>query len=223
MTQAPVGRRAVAAGRLPGRQGPWGCPSGSPPREPPQRTATALTAPLGASVPARALPSRRGLAPITTLERACAPVREWLDRRCRIDCSSVRRRQRRARRRRGTSEHPDRNAQFENLDDRSPVRSVAVRPMISVDAEKKELVGHFRNVGSHRAAKALLGSSACPTSPSQRRRPLHGAPRREGRHAAARSHALRAVAFRTLAPPRTVLGTVRCVSANGSRLLRVRS
>src|SRR3954466_5070512 len=45
------------------------------------------------------------------------------------------------------SQHPDRNAQFEYLNDQVQQHIVAGQPAISVDAKKKELVGPFKNVG----------------------------------------------------------------------------
>ena len=45
------------------------------------------------------------------------------------------------------SQHPDRNAQFEYLNDRVQAQIAAGEPAISVDAKKKELVGPFKNGG----------------------------------------------------------------------------
>jgi transposase len=45
------------------------------------------------------------------------------------------------------SQHPDRNAQFEYLNDQVQAQLAAGEPAISVDAKKKELVGPFRNGG----------------------------------------------------------------------------
>jgi len=45
------------------------------------------------------------------------------------------------------SQHPDRNAQFEYLNDQVQQQVAAGQPAISVDAKKKELVGPFKNVG----------------------------------------------------------------------------
>jgi len=45
------------------------------------------------------------------------------------------------------SQHPDRNAQFEYLNDQVQHQVAAGQPAISVDAKKKELVGPFKNVG----------------------------------------------------------------------------
>src|SRR3954451_1976209 len=45
------------------------------------------------------------------------------------------------------SQHPDRNAQFEYLNDRVQRQIAARQPAISVDAKKKELVGPFKNAG----------------------------------------------------------------------------
>jgi hypothetical protein len=45
------------------------------------------------------------------------------------------------------SQHPDRNAQFEYLNDQVQRQVAAGQPAISVDAKKKELVGPFKNGG----------------------------------------------------------------------------
>jgi transposase len=45
------------------------------------------------------------------------------------------------------SQHPDRNAQFEYLNQQVQAQVAAGEPAISVDAKKKELVGPFRNGG----------------------------------------------------------------------------
>jgi transposase len=45
------------------------------------------------------------------------------------------------------SQHPDRDAQFEYLNDRVQQQVAAGQPAISVDAKKKELVGPFKNGG----------------------------------------------------------------------------
>ncbi len=49
-------------------------------------------------------------------------------------------------RREGTS-HPDRNAQFEHINETAAGFLAAGQPVISVDTKKKELVGDFRNAG----------------------------------------------------------------------------
>jgi hypothetical protein len=46
----------------------------------------------------------------------------------------------------GTS-HPDRNAQFENINAKSKAALLARQPVISVDTKKKELVGQYKNGG----------------------------------------------------------------------------
>ena len=48
--------------------------------------------------------------------------------------------------REGTS-HPDRNAQFEHINDQTIAFQERGQPVISVDTKKKELVGNFRNGG----------------------------------------------------------------------------
>jgi hypothetical protein len=45
------------------------------------------------------------------------------------------------------SHHPDRNAQFENINRRVRRQQAAGQPVISVDTKKKELVGDFKNAG----------------------------------------------------------------------------
>jgi len=45
------------------------------------------------------------------------------------------------------SHHPDRNAQFEHINQRVEQEMAAKNPVISVDAKKKELVGDFKNAG----------------------------------------------------------------------------
>jgi hypothetical protein len=46
------------------------------------------------------------------------------------------------------SKHPDRNAQFENINAKVIAAQAAGNPVISVDTKKKELVGNYRNGGS---------------------------------------------------------------------------
>jgi hypothetical protein len=43
--------------------------------------------------------------------------------------------------------HPDRNAQFEYINDKTQAALCAGQPVISVDTKKKELVGHYKNGG----------------------------------------------------------------------------
>src|SRR3990170_3125865 len=45
------------------------------------------------------------------------------------------------------TEHPDRNAQFEFINDRVEAYQERNAPVISVDTKKKELVGDFANKG----------------------------------------------------------------------------
>ena len=47
----------------------------------------------------------------------------------------------------GSSQHPDRDAQFAYLNDQAAAHLAAGNPVISVDAKKKENVGEFRNCG----------------------------------------------------------------------------
>ena len=44
--------------------------------------------------------------------------------------------------------HPDRNAQFEHINEKVVAAQAAGQPVISVDTKKKELVGNFKNGGS---------------------------------------------------------------------------
>ncbi|WP_018403845.1 ISAzo13 family transposase, partial [Marinobacter gelidimuriae] len=46
------------------------------------------------------------------------------------------------------TDHPDRNAQFEFINDQTKQRLVAGNPVISVDTKKKELVGTYKNNGT---------------------------------------------------------------------------
>ena len=47
----------------------------------------------------------------------------------------------------GAGDHPDRDAQFQWIYDHTAAFQTAGHPVIYVDTEKKELVGHFRNLG----------------------------------------------------------------------------
>ena len=44
-------------------------------------------------------------------------------------------------------DHPDRNAQFEHINEAVTIALAAGEPVVSVDTKKKELVGEFRNAG----------------------------------------------------------------------------
>ena len=46
------------------------------------------------------------------------------------------------------TDHPDRNAQFEFINDQTKQRLVSGNPVISVDTKKKELVGPYKNNGT---------------------------------------------------------------------------
>lgn len=48
----------------------------------------------------------------------------------------------------GSSQHPDRNAQFAYINERAAAHLAAGQPVISVDAKKKENVGEFKNGGA---------------------------------------------------------------------------
>ena len=49
--------------------------------------------------------------------------------------------------------HPDRNAQFEHINEKSQAFIKAGQPVISVDTKKKELIGNFKNNGQEYAPK----------------------------------------------------------------------
>ena len=49
--------------------------------------------------------------------------------------------------------HPDRNAQFEHINEMSRRRLESNEPVISVDTKKKELVGPYKNAGTELRAK----------------------------------------------------------------------
>jgi hypothetical protein len=55
----------------------------------------------------------------------------------------------------GKKQHPDRNAQFEHINQRVIRHQRAGQPVISVDAKKKELVGDFKNAGREWRPKGL--------------------------------------------------------------------
>ena len=50
-------------------------------------------------------------------------------------------------------EHPDRNAQFNHINEKVKTFGAAEYPVISIDCKKKELVGNFQNVGQEYAPK----------------------------------------------------------------------
>ncbi len=51
------------------------------------------------------------------------------------------------------SDHPDRDAQFEYINDLTREQLAAGQPVISVDTKKKELVGNYKNGGREYRAK----------------------------------------------------------------------
>ena len=51
------------------------------------------------------------------------------------------------------AQHPDRNAQFENIDEKVRRELAKGNPVLSVDTKKKELVGNFKNGGRELAPK----------------------------------------------------------------------
>jgi len=51
------------------------------------------------------------------------------------------------------SSHPDRNKQFENINDKVKEFQAAEQPVISVDTKKKELIGNFKNGGREYSKK----------------------------------------------------------------------
>lgn len=57
--------------------------------------------------------------------------------------------------REGSSQHPDRNEQFEHINARVEQHLDEGNPVISVDTKKKELVGDFKNVGREYRPKGL--------------------------------------------------------------------
>ena len=46
------------------------------------------------------------------------------------------------------AQHPDRNAQFEHINEMIRRRLESNEPVVSVDTKKKELVGPYKNAGS---------------------------------------------------------------------------
>ena len=50
-------------------------------------------------------------------------------------------------------EHPDRDAQFNHINEKVKTFGAAEYPVISIDCKKKELVGNFQNVGQEYAPK----------------------------------------------------------------------
>ena len=69
-----------------------------------------------------------------------------------------------ARKTREGDQHPDRNAQFEHIAARVRDFQKRGKPVISVDAKKKELVGDFKNAGASGTSKARLRRYASMTS-----------------------------------------------------------
>ena len=65
----------------------------------------------------------------------------------------------------GTS-HPDRNAQFEHINDTAAEHLAAGEPVVSVDTKKKELVGPFKNGGKELRPKGHPEACGCTTSSS---------------------------------------------------------
>jgi hypothetical protein len=53
--------------------------------------------------------------------------------------------------------HPDRNAQFEYINEQVKAFQQAGQPVVSVDAKKKELVGDFANEANIGRKVSLLG------------------------------------------------------------------
>ena len=51
------------------------------------------------------------------------------------------------------SKNPDRNAQFEHIDEQAKAFIRTEQPVISVDTKKKELIGNFKNNGQEYAPK----------------------------------------------------------------------
>jgi hypothetical protein len=57
-------------------------------------------------------------------------------------------------------QHPDRDAQFQYINDRVAAALAAAQPAISVDTKKKELVGDFKNSGRELRPKGLADPGA---------------------------------------------------------------
>lgn len=53
----------------------------------------------------------------------------------------------------GSKKNPDRNAQFEHIDEQAKAFIRAEQPVISIDTKKKELIGNFKNNGREYAPK----------------------------------------------------------------------
>ena len=72
------------------------------------------------------------------------------------------------------SRHPDRDAQFDCINDHVKAALAAGEPAISVDTKEKELVGNFRNAGASGIRRARRPRFACTTSsfPNWARRAL---------------------------------------------------
>ncbi len=73
------------------------------------------------------------------------------------------------------SRHPDRNAQFDDINARVLAAQAAGQPVISVDTKKKELVGNDRNGGTDYQPKGDPNASRRTTSKtriSARSRPM---------------------------------------------------
>ncbi len=85
-----------------------------------------------------------GRAALTCLERGRLTL--WVDA---LDAAADRRRQAA----REVRKHPDRNAQFEHINETLRRQLAANEPAISVDTKKKELVGDFKNGGRELRAK----------------------------------------------------------------------
>jgi hypothetical protein len=73
------------------------------------------------------------------------------------------------------STHPDRDAQFHHISDKSREFQAGRQPVISVDTKKKELVGDFKNNGRERAESGGGDNRMCrgeSGAPRQRRAPF---------------------------------------------------
>ena len=61
----------------------------------------------------------------------------------------------------GTQEHPDRNAQFEYINEKVNAFQHQNQPVISVDTKKKEKLGNFKTRGRNIIRRGILLKSTC--------------------------------------------------------------
>ena len=77
-------------------------------------------------------------------------------------------------------QHPDRNAQFEHINETVAAAIAAGQPAISIDTKKKELVGEFKNAGREWQPEGQAPQGEHPRLPEPGRR--QGDPLRRLRH-----------------------------------------